>query len=278
MSPSWLSTASPSRVGALRGVLQRRESHDILLAPYRVEFTQHRSRQPPERLILDCESDAGGTWQSALATLLAGLKQLAWSNADVRVRLSNHFVRYALVPVLTRLRNREERMAAARHHLSAIYGERAERWQVALNESGHASTAIAAGVDQELIQQLATSLAGAQLDLLAVEPLVATEFNTLRREIGKAPTWFGIAEPGRIALAYLENQAWRFLHVERLRGDLADELRPLLERTQVAGGVQAGRVLMVSDNAPKVELSHSAGWSLEWRRLGAATDIVQAMQ
>ena len=276
MSPSWLSTASLPGVGVLRSMLQR-DSHDILLAPYRVEFTQHRSGQAPERLILECESDTGGTWQPALATLIAGLKQLAWPKADVRVRLSNHFVRYALVPTLTRLRNREERMAAARHHLSAIYGERAERWQVALNESGHANTAIAAGTDQDLIQQLATSVASAQLDLLAVEPLVATEFNALRREIGKAPTWFGIAEPGRIALAYLENQAWRFLHVERLRGTLTDELRPLLERTQMANGVQAGPVLMVSDEAPKVELSNSAGWSLDWRRLGTAPSA-QAMQ
>ena len=276
MSPSWLSAASLPRVDALRSMLQR-ESHDILLAPYRVEFARQRSGQQPERLILECESDAGA-WQPALTTLIAGLKQLAWSKADVRVRLSNHFVRYALVPTLTRLRNREERMAAARHHLSAIYGERAERWQVALNDSGRANTAIAAGTDQDLMQQLAISLAGAQLELLAVEPLMATEFNTLRREIGKAPAWFAIAEPGRIALAYLENQAWRFLHVERLRGNLADELRPLLERTQIANGVQAGRVLLVSDDAPDVELSNGAGWSLDWRRLGAVTDTAQAMQ
>jgi hypothetical protein len=277
VSRSWLSAARLPHVGALRDMLQR-ESHDILLAPYRVEFTQHRSGQPPQRLILECESDAIGTWQPALATLIAGLKQLAWSKAVVRVRLSNHFVRYALVPTLTRLRNREERLAAARHHLSAIYGERAERWQVALNESGRANTAIAAGTDQELMQQLATSMAGAQLELLAVEPLVAAEFNALRREIGKAPTWFSVAEPGRIALAYLENQAWRFLYAERLRGNLADELRPLLERTQVTNGVQPGRVLLVSDDAPRVELSNSAGWSLDWRRFGTAPDAAQAMQ
>lgn len=277
MSPSWLSRAGLPRAGKLRGMLQR-ESHDILLAPYRVEFTQYRSEQPPERIVLECENDAGNAWQPAIAALGDGLKQLAWSNADVRVRLSNHFVRYALVPTLTRLRNREERMAAARHHLSAIYGERAERWQVALNDGERANTAIAAGIDQDLMQQLVTTVTGAHLDLLAVEPLVATEFNTLRREITKAPTWFGIVEPGRIALAYLENQAWRFLYAERLRGNLADELRPLLERTQMANGVQPGRVLLVSDHAPRVELSNSAGWSLDWRPLSAAADHAEALQ
>jgi len=277
VSPSWLNAVSRPRTGKLRG-LMRRDAHDILLAPYRVEFTQLRSGQSPEHLIIDCDNEAGGTYQSALAALIAGLKQLAWSDTDVRVRLSNHFVRYALVPTLTRLRNREERMAAARHHLSAIYGERAERWQVALNDSGRANSAIAAGVDQDLMQQLVTILADAQVDVLTVEPLVATEFNALRREIAKAPTWFGIAEPGRIALAYLENQAWRFLHAERLRASLSDALRPLLERTQMANGVQPGRVLLVSDDAPDVELSNSAGWSFERRPLSASIARTGTMQ
>src|SRR5690606_36043366 len=108
VSPSWLNAVSRPRSGTLRG-LMRRDSNEILFTPYRVEFTQLRGGQPPEHLIIECDNEAGGTWQPALAALIAGLKQLAWSDADVRVRLSNHFVRYALVPTLTRLRNREER-------------------------------------------------------------------------------------------------------------------------------------------------------------------------
>lgn len=264
------------RLGPLQAMMQR-ESRDILLTPYRVEFAHYRKGQPTEWLILDCANDAGSTWQPTLATLNAGLQKLAWLNADVRVRLSNHFVRYALVPTVTQLRNRDERMAAARHHLSAVYGERAERWQVALNDSGRGNTAIAAGTDQDFMQQLVTALANAKLTLLSVEPLMATEFNASRRDISRAPTWFCIAEPGRIALAYIENHEWKFLHVERLRGNLADELGPLLERTQMAQGVKPGRVLMVSDAAPKVELLNSAGWSLDWRPLSAA-DTARPMQ
>lgn len=269
MSPSWLE--SLVRV-------MRREAHDILLTPYRVEFSRTRHGHPPEALVLECDTAEEGGWQFALATMSAGLERLEWRDAEVRIHLSNHFVRYALVPGLAALRARDERMLAARHQLAAIYGERAQRWHVALHDSRGANEAIAAGTDQDLLQALVAATTRAQLRLSAVEPMLATAFNDHRHGIRKTPTWLCIAEPGRVALAYFEHLQWRFLQTERQRGDFDDLLRPLLQRACVANGASPGRVLLMADAPPKERFGSEAGWSIEWYPLSRAAAAEETLQ
>jgi len=260
VSPSWLEPVAR---------LARRERREILLAPYRVEFLCRRNGQPAEHLVLECEDGEDGGAAFALRNLNAGLERLAWRASTVQVRLSNHFVRYALVPGLAKLRGREERLLAARHQLQAVYGERAQRWQVAVDEARGAPNAVAAGTDQELLQSIVDALARAELDVDTVEPLLAAAFNRLRKAFGKSPTWLCIAEPGRITLAYAEHGQWRFVMSERQRGELETALPPLLERARLANGVPAGRVFLVADT-PLNAAAQASGWQFEWHPLGTA--------
>src|SRR5690606_22980840 len=250
--------------------MMRRETHDILLAPYRVEFSRTRHGHPPEDLVLACDTAEDRGWEFSLATLSAGLDRLEWQDEEVIIRLSIHFVRYALVPGLAALRARDERMLAARHQLAAIYGERAQRWQVALHDSRGASEAIAAGVDQDFLQALVAATTRAQLKLSAAEPILAAAFNAHRHGIRRTPTWLCVAEPGRFALAYFEHQQWRFLQAERQRSDLGEALRPLLQRACAANGASPGRVLLIADAPPKEGFGSDAGWSIEWHPLSRA--------
>jgi len=251
----------------LREASWQRDEVEILFAPYRVAFAQHTKGGAVERFAIDTDPAAGNGWQAALAALAAGLQKLERRDLDARVRLSNHFVRYGLVPTITTLRSGEERMAAARHQLTTIYGERADRWQVALHHGARNDAAVVAGTEQELLQQLVAVIADAGLELQAVEPLLAAVFNGVRGEISKAPTWLGIAEPDRVMLAYLEDQQWRFIQVERLRGELGDELPTLLERLHITHSAQPGILLFVSETQPAFGLPTDAGWSLVWRPL-----------
>jgi len=228
--------------------------------------------QPGMGLALACGEANGTAWEPALETLARGLSNLRWQGADTRVTVSNHFVRYALVPSAGKLRGEAERAAAARHALRATYGERADRWRVVLGDGGAGSTAIAAAIEPELVDGIAAALAAANLRPVAIEPFLATAFNLCRRSIDGRPAWLAAAEPGRVCVAYLDEGGWRRLRTERVRGRLGDELASALERSRLADGVDAGagRVLLVSRDELQVEFAPGSGWSVERIRLADA--------
>jgi hypothetical protein len=244
----------------------------VFFGPGHVHLTRYgRGWKPrPEiGLALACGEANGTAWQPALETLARGLDNLKWQGADAWVTVSNHFVRYALVPSAGKLRGEGERAAAARHALRAAYGEHADRWRVVLGDGGASGAAVAAGIEPDLVDGIATTLAGANLRPAAIEPYLATAFNRCRRSIDGRPGWLAVAEPGRVCVAYLDQGGWRRLRIERVRGRLGDELASVLERSRLADGedVGAGRVLLVSRDEPQVTLAPGAGWSIEPVRL-----------
>jgi hypothetical protein len=216
-------------------------------------------------LALACGDANGTAWQPALEALGRGLDHLKWQGADARVTVSNHFVRYAIVPAAGKLRGEAERAAAARYALRAAHGERADRWRVVLGDGGGGGAAVAAAMDAELVDGIAATLAAANLRPVAVEPLLATAFNVCRRSINGQATWLAVAEPGRVCVAHLDRGGWARLRVERVRGRLGDELPAALERSRLADGVDAGagRVLLVSRDEPQVVFAPDSGWSIE---------------
>ncbi len=228
--------------------------------------------QPGMGLSLPCGEANGTAWQPALATLARGLGNLKWQGADVRVTVSNHFVRYALVAAAGKLRGEAERAAAARHALRATYGERADGWRVVFGDGGAGGAALAAAIEPELVDGIAGALAAAKLRPVAIEPLLATAFNLCRHAIDGRPAWLAVAEPGRVCVARVDHDGWHRLRVERVRGRLSDELASALERSRLADGVDAGagRVLLVSRDEPQVEFAPGSGWSVERVRLADA--------
>jgi len=244
-----------------------RDRVSIFFGPGHVHLARYGrgwKRQPGMGLSVACGDATAGAWPPALETLRRALANLHWQGADARVTVSNHFVRYALVPAAGRLRGDGERVAAARHALRATYGERAELWRVVLGDGG-GGDAVAAGMEPELVDGIATALAAANLRALAIEPFLATAFNLCRGAIGRVPAWLAAAEPGRVCVAFVDGRGWRRLHTERLRAGLEDELALVLERSRLAGGIDAGagRVLLVSREAPHGEFAAPSGWSIE---------------
>jgi hypothetical protein len=217
---------------------------------------------------LACGEAGVVAWEPALEALARGVANLAWQGADATVTVSNHFVRYALVPAAGKLRGETERAAAARHALRLTYGERADRWRAILGHGGDGD-AIAAGMEPNLVDGIASTLVAAGLRPVAIEPFLATAFNCCRRSIGRGPAWLAAAEPGRVCVAYLAGGAWRRLRSERLRARLEDELPAALERLRLADGIEAGpgRVLLVAREEAQIDFAPTSGWSLEHVRL-----------
>lgn len=169
---------------------------------------------------------------------------------DARVVLSNDFVRYAVVPDADALHGEAERNAAARHALHGTFGEAANRWEVAVDQSGGWSDLLAAGVDAEFPRAIVAACKEAGARSVRIEPLLALASH--RADVGTRTGWLAVLEPQRIVLATLA--AGRILAVRshRVRGDAAAEWPVLLDQSRLvhAADDSRGEVLVIGEQVP----------------------------
>ena len=152
-------------------------------------------------------------WHGALAALAAADRK-----RRATVILSNHFVRYAIVPWSEGLDGGAEEEAYVRHHFAKIHGERAKGW--ALRWSDNGDTRLASALDPALIDALKQALPR----LVSVQPYLMAAINRCRAAIPKGGAWLALVEGERACIALHAAGRWR--SVQNARGGWLD----LLER------------------------------------------------
>lgn len=202
----------------------------------------------PDRLVLGgkalrLEPAAGGApWQAALAALPAALAGARRAPCEVTVILSNHFVRYALLPWNGALRGGDEWLALARHHFATVYGRAADPWSLRVAETAPRGARVASAVDPALLDALAPAVGAAGGTLVSIQPLLIAAFNRLRKRLGgSAGCWLVVAEPGRLVLALIEKGSWRALRARRADDNWQESLPEILERESAVLGLENAR-------------------------------------
>jgi hypothetical protein len=152
------------------------------------------------------------------------------------VVLSNHFVRYAVIPWSDGLSGPAEEEAYLRHHFGKIHGERAKAWALRASEAPSGAARLASAIDTALLAELrAVFPKGGRAKLVSVQPALMDAVNRWRGAIPAAGAWLVLAEPERACLALHGDTGWRsvqnakgewltLLERERLRLDNAPEL------------------------------------------------------
>ena len=165
----------------------------------------------------------------------------------VTVVLSNHFVRYSLVPWSAALATPAEEAAYLRHHFAKIHGERAKGWVFRASEGPRGEPRLASAVDAELVAAIRALFAkGGPAKLVSVQPALMHVFNGARASVPQpAGAWLVIAEPDRACIALHANGAFRA--VQNAKG----EWRTLLERERYrVDSETTRRVLLTGAEAP----------------------------
>jgi len=197
--------------------------------------------------VVACDSQLGPEiWSGALAALKS--EALEWKNATtaVAVVLSNHFLRYALVPRDRALRGAAEELAYARHVFARIHGERSADWEVLLDDDPRAPLRVACAIDGELRRGLqACFAADSKARLVSVQPYLMAAFNRSRRELAAPAAALLLVEPGRACLARLAQGSWTGLRNLRGEFDTPEACAALLEREQTLDGEAPGRETLV---------------------------------
>lgn len=183
----------------------------IGLSPGEVSAARWRGflrQQVVNRSRVACDPAFGAEpWQGAVAALDVLPVQ---GPCKVTVVLSNHFVRYAVVPWSDALGTPAEEEAYVRHHFVKIHGERAKTWLLRSSESAAGAPRLASAVDAGLIEALGKRFPkGGKARLASVQPQLMSKFNEWRGLVPAQGAWLVLAEPDRACVALHAGGRWR---------------------------------------------------------------------
>lgn len=260
-----------------------REKVRIALSPERVEvmrLARGLKSGVVARHTLPCDESAPdeAPWAKVLDSLEAGLRALVEKPMDAMVVLSNHFVRYALVPWSDQVINNDDEQAFIRHSFLQTYGDDARHWALRISPGGYGETRVASAIDQGLLDGLERIARERGLRLVSLQPYLMTEFNRWRKQMQSSAVWFAVAEPGRLCLSLLRQGRWCKLQTVKAGDGWPDTLRKLLERelfvaassSESESGQERGTVyLLAPGHAADTVLP---GWTVH--RLGAQPGAV----
>ncbi len=230
----------------------------IGLAPDRVEVARlgaRLSRAPARVQTVPCAStDGQPPWQGALDALPSALAGLGKRGDAVAVVLSNHFVRYQLLPWQDELTAPVEVEAWARLRLEQTYGAAAAQWTIRSCDDGYGRPQLACAGDGALVDQLGQCLAGLGLRLASLQPLLMAAYNDERRQLKgqqlNGQTAFAIVEVGRLCLGLMGPGGWREIASRRAGADAAATLEQELATLDAQAEPAQLGVLLVGEGAP----------------------------
>lgn len=210
-----------------------REQVRIFLDPRQVvllRVSRGLKQRVVNRVNLPCaEFPDASSWKAPVATLKLAVRDTQWQGASAQVVLSNHFVRYVLVPWSAQLSDRHERQAYLRHCFGVAYGEAAKRWDLRMSDAGMDKPSLASGIDLALLESLRDTLDDEGVRLDAVHPYLMMGANLTRRWLPRGAVWFALIERGRLCLSLLDNGVWKAVRNYPAEADGDETLGTLLE-------------------------------------------------
>jgi hypothetical protein len=250
----------------------------IGLAPDRVDLLR-LGRWPGRSVVyqtsLACTPAPGeAPWVAALRTLDAALQSATKPGpsasdgvvpsamsveASVTVVLSNHFMRYLVLPWQPALTRSSELAALARLRFEQIHGAVVADWTVQLGDAGYGTPLLACAVDTGLVSGVQSLMQQRGLRLTSMQGLLMAAFNRHRQVLAQAaatasaeqPAALALIEPGRLCLALLAGGQWLSVSTRRIGADAG----PVIEQELAALQVDpAGLDVMLVANASRPQL------------------------
>ena len=188
--------------------------------------------------VIECDPAFGAElWQGAVAALASALQALSGERLRATVVLSNHFVRYILVPFDAGARSPREQLALARFHFAKVYGERANGWDIRVGAGGRGEPRLASALDAGLMDALRARFPRqGKARLVSVQPYLMSAFNLWGRGLAR-DAWLLLVEPNRACCARVTARgSWQAVQSTRGEFPAADDWAQLLEREGLRSG------------------------------------------
>jgi hypothetical protein len=215
-----------------------------------------------EAIISPVANPEPGQWQTAVKVLTTLLGNPAWGNADVDLVMSNHFVRYALVPGNRALKKDEERLAFAGILFEQQYGPLSRDWELKLGNTKAAMATLASGIPRLLLTALREGIAQ-QGRLRSLRPLLMNAFNIGCRALNQQEACLAIVETGRITLAWMKNDQWQNVSSRATNVENPNALSQLLAEDAALHGLNNSGTLLMCDLTGAAQLRPGSAWVVQ---------------
>jgi len=203
-------------------------------------------------------------WEPALAALDALLADESWRGAQLRLVLSDHWVRYAMVPWTAEVKSAGERLTHARQLLLSMYGELVSQWEVCVSESPPLCPRVACTIPAGLIADLRTLCAKHAAKIASLQPHLVASYASWRHVLPRNNAWFVTVDQGSLAAARIVPAGWDRVHSVRIGTDWTRELKRLQTFGRIASeNPNEGRVYVDAPQAWR-EVAGEAGKDLQW--------------
>ena len=229
-------------------LLRLRDEHRIVLHPHRVvlarvkrEFSRHGLKRHVQAIHeLPCAPVTGEDlpWTSALKVLEAAMPEFCGGKSHASVVLSNHFMRYALVPWSDALNDATEERAYAQHSFSELYGRDSSEWELRISPGRGCMSQIASAVDARLLGSLRELSGRLGVNLKSIQPHLMLAYNTCRTSLRDRSAWLAVVEHGNLCLALLQKGRWSWVRSMRT-GNWQEELPLFLDRESLNADIES---------------------------------------
>lgn len=179
-------------------------------------------------------------WQILAKYLEQALMDANWQGAKPTVIVSNHFVRYAIIPWNAELAIESERQAYMQHCFTLAYGEPAKAWDLRMSEPCFGQSAIASAMSSGLLQTLHEVFAEAGMALTTVYPQLMLAMNQTIRQVKQQNLsmgakqalnfWLVTIQNERVCLVLLESNSWRLVKNVVLEANVSEQVAALIQR------------------------------------------------
>lgn len=150
----------------------------------------------------------GPPWQAAVDAFQRFLATPQAGSGSVDVVLSNHFVRYLLMPWSAQITSAEEFRNCAAAMFEDIHGEVAAQWDVTVSAERAGTPRVAAAVDRTLLEALRAAVGPTRLRLASVQPYLMAAYNRVARRHTGRDFVFMLVEAGRACIVAAQGGKW----------------------------------------------------------------------
>lgn len=195
----------------------------------------------------------GGPLASAMAAadaLAILLQRPEIARGDLSIVLSNHFVRYQIVPWSDAVGTPEELAALARIGFEQVFGAEAAGWQPEVAPEAAGKPRLAAAISVALIERLRTVAEASKLRLKHIQPYLVAAYNHLAEPARHEDVLFVLAEPGRACLLVATGGHWRGVRTSAAE-DTPEALAGLIERECQLLGLTEDSIPQILVHAPQ---------------------------
>jgi len=183
----------------------------------------------------------GPPWQAAVDAFQRFLATAETGTGALDVVLSNHFVRYLLVPWSAQIASAEEFRNCAAAMFEEIHGEVSAEWDVTVSAERTGAPRLAAAVDRSLLEAIRTAVGPTRLRLASVQPYLMAGYNRIARARTGRDFVFMLLEAGRACILAAQEGTWCYVSTAAAP-ETAQALSSLLAREMQLADLQGESV------------------------------------